>query len=57
MATTAALLSDPRIVPAPFRTTPSSTTGSIAASGGTVSVWAQRKIGVPPVPFDAGIRQ
>ena len=49
IATTAALLSEPRIVPAALRTMPSSpTTGSIAASGGTVSVCAQRKIGVPP---------
>jgi len=47
MTATADLLSAPRIVPAPFRTTPSSTTGSIAAVGGTVSRCAQRKIGVP----------
>ncbi len=45
--TTAALLSAPRIVPAPFRTTPSSTTGSIGPSGGTVSRWAQKKSASP----------
>jgi hypothetical protein len=57
MTTTAALLSDPRIVPAVLRTTPSSpTTGSMTVSGGTVSVWAQRKTGVPS-PFVGGMRQ
>ena len=56
--TTAALLSEPRIVPAALRTMPSSpTTGSIAASGGTVSVCAHRKIGVPCAPFVGGMRQ
>ena len=55
ITTTAALLSEPRIVPPALRTTPSSpTTGSIAASGGTVSVCAQRKIGVPPSRSSAG---
>ena len=41
--------------PPALRTTPSSpTTGSIAASGGTVSVCAQRKIGVPPLAVRRG---
>ena len=53
IAATAALLSAPRIVPAAFRTTPSSTTGSIGPCGGTVSRWAQKKSGMPP-PFVAG---
>ena len=44
---TADLLSAPRIVPAAFRITPSSRTGSIPASGGTVSRCAHRKSGVP----------
>ena len=48
IATTADLLSAPRIVPPAFRTTPSSTTGSSGPCGGTVSRWAQRKSGVPP---------
>src|SRR5438034_3471452 len=48
---TADLLSAPRMVPAAFRTTPSSTTGSIGPVGGTVSRWAQKKSGVPsPLP-------
>jgi hypothetical protein len=46
---TADLLSAPRIVPPALRTSPSSTTGSIGPVGGTVSRWAQRKIGVPAV--------
>ena len=45
MTATAALLSAPRIVPAALRMTPSSLTGSIPASGGTVSRWAQKKSG------------
>jgi hypothetical protein len=48
IAATADLLSAPRIVPPALRTTPSSITGSIGPSGGTVSRCAQRKIGVPP---------
>ena len=49
IATTADLLSAPRIVPPAFRTTPSSpTTGSSGPCGGTVSRCAQKKIGVPP---------
>ena len=49
IATTADLLSAPRIVPPPLRTMPSSpTTGSSGPCGGTVSRWAQKKIGVPP---------
>jgi hypothetical protein len=57
MAATADLLSAPRIVPAAFRITPSSSiTGSIAAVGGTVSRWAHRKIGVPS-PFVGSRRQ
>ena len=57
MATTADLLSAPRIVPPAFRTMPSSpTTGSSGPCGGTVSRCAQKKIGVPP-PFRPGRRQ
>ena len=56
IAATAALLSAPRIVPPAFRTTPSSTTGSSAAVGGTVSRCAQRKIGTPPFCEVAGSR-
>src|SRR5262249_61125137 len=48
IAATADLLSAPRIVPPALRTTPSSITGSIGPSGGTVSRCAQRKIGVAP---------
>src|SRR5437868_1665457 len=47
IAATADLLSAPRIVPPAFRTTPSSTTGSMAPSGGTVSRWAQKNNGAP----------
>src|SRR5687768_13482437 len=51
IATTADLLSAPRIVPPALRTIPSSpTTGSRRPCGGTVSRCAQRKIGVPPPP-------
>ena len=46
IATTADLLSAPRIVPPAFRTTPSSTTGSSGPDGGTVSRCAQKKSGV-----------
>src|SRR5215203_4694853 len=53
---TAALLSAPRIVPPAFRPTPSSTTGSSAAVGGTVSRCAQRKIATPPFCDVAGRR-
>jgi hypothetical protein len=57
ITTTAALLSEPRIVPAELRTIPSSPTiGSITVSGGTVSVCEQRKIGAPP-PFVGAMRQ
>ena len=42
---------------AAFVTTPSSTTGSIAAVGGTVSRWAFRKIGVPARWPAAGSRR
>src|SRR2546423_1343665 len=51
IAATADLLSAPRIVPPALRTMPSSITGSSGPSGGTVSRCAQRKIGVPPLPF------
>ncbi len=47
IAVIAALLSQPRIVPPAFRAMPSSTTGSSFPSGGTVSMCAQRKSGVP----------
>ena len=45
ITTTAALSSAPRIVPPALRTRPSSITGSISPSGGTVSRCAQRKMG------------
>ena len=44
---TAALLSAPTIDGAAFRITPSTTTGSSGAVGGTVSRWAQKKSGWP----------
>ena len=47
IAATAALLSPPRIAALRLRTMPSSTTGSIASTGGTVSRWAQKKSGSP----------
>ena len=57
IAATAALLSPPRIVPAALRTTPSSTTGSIGPSGGTVSRWAQKKIGTPAVSAPGSLQK
>src|SRR5256885_1051626 len=47
IATTAALLSAPRIVPPALRTTPSSTTGSSGPAGGTGSRGAQKKSRFP----------
>ena len=57
MPATDALLSAPRMPSPEFVTTPSTTTGVIGASWGTVSVCAQKKSGVPCSPGVGGTRQ